>query len=289
MNARLISAETALAEGRRDDALADFAAALTEEPTQPASVYLQFTRQLYRAGRHAEGERWAAQGVVRYAGAAELWHIRGVFLRTLRRRPEALAALDRAIALKPDDTNARINRANLLLDMSDGAGAVAAFAGLVAEAPGDATLHFHLARALAASGRSDLAADSFRRALAIEPTNLEIWRQFARVVNASRGLGEAEAVLDEGLAANADAQPLLEARALLLRAAGAPGRTEAYLQGLVERYPDQAWIHFHLGDLVVTADRPRGLAHLWRALALAPRRPRSHAVADPGPRNQPRP
>jgi protein O-GlcNAc transferase len=253
-----------------DDALAEIAAALTADPAQPPTAYLQLVRQLYQAQRYAEGEHWAAQGLVRHPGSHELWNIRGVFLRVLQRRPEALAALDRAIVLKPDEAGARVNRGNLLLDMGDGAAAAAAFTALVAEAPGSPLLHHHLGRALTVAGRPDLAAESFRKALAIKPDQVETWQQLARLMNDWRGPAEAEAILDEGLAANPNDLRLSEAKALVLRASGQRGRTETYLQDLAERYSDLAWVHFHLGDLVAADDRPRGLAHLRRALALEP-------------------
>ncbi|HEV7384283.1 MAG TPA: tetratricopeptide repeat protein, partial [Phenylobacterium sp.] len=162
-----------------DDAWAQAAAALSRDPGQPPTAYLQLARQLYQLRRYAEGERLAAEGLARHPQAHELWNIRGVFLRMLRRRPEALAALDRAIALRPGELGPRINRGNLLLDMGEGAGAATAFAELVAEAPGDALLHHHLGRALGAAGRPDAAAESFRKALAIRPERLETWRELA--------------------------------------------------------------------------------------------------------------
>lgn len=261
-----------------NDTPAALVATLTQSPDQPPEVYLQLALELYQAQRHAEGERWAAAGLSRYPDAAGLWNMQGVFLRMLRRRPEALAALDRAIALNPSELGARVNRGNVLLDMGDGTAAAAAFAQLVAEAPDNPVLHHHHGRALDLAGQPDLAEQSFRQALALRPAQVETWLQFARQMNNRRGGAAAEAVLNEGLAANPDSQPLLEAMGLVLRASGDRARTQVFLEGLATRHPHVAWIHFHLGDMVAGDDRARGLAHLRRAVALAPDN-RDHIVA----------
>jgi len=253
-----------------NDTPAALMAALTQDPAQPAEAYLQLVRELYQAQRHAEGERWADAGLLRHPETFGLWNMQGVFLRMRQRRPEALAAFDRAIALNPLELGPRVNRGNVLLDMGDGAGAAAAFAELVAEAPDNPVLHHHLGRALDLAGQPDRAAEAFRRALAIRPEQAETWLQFARQVNARRGGAAAEAVLNEGLSANPDNHALLEARGLVLRASGERARTLAFIEDLAQRFPDVAWIHLHLGDMVAADDRARGLTHLRRAVALAP-------------------
>ena len=253
-----------------NDTTAELGAALARDPAQPAAAYLDLARQLYQAQRHVEGERWAAAGLSRHPESFELWNLRGVFLRMMQRRPEALAALDRAIALNPLELGPRVNRGNVLLDMGDGAGAAGAFAELVAETPDNPVLHHHLGRALDLAGQPDPAAEAFRRALVIRPTQVETWLQFARQMNARRGPTAAEAVLNEGLSANPDNLALLEAMGLVLRASGQRARTQAFLEDLVQRFPDLAWVHLHLGDMVAGEDRARGLTHLRRAVALAP-------------------
>lgn len=75
-------------------------------------------RELYHAGRYAEGERFTAQATAAHPEAPSLWNIHGVMLRQLRRPREALAALDRARALQPAHRGARVNSASVLLDLA---------------------------------------------------------------------------------------------------------------------------------------------------------------------------
>jgi predicted Zn-dependent protease len=121
LDARIAAAEAAIREGRRDEAIAGLTAALTDDPTLPAEVWLMLGRQFYAAGRYREAEPWTARAVAQHPGAHGLWNIHGVMLRLLRRPAEAVAALDRAIALAPDEIGPRANRGAVLLDMGDGA------------------------------------------------------------------------------------------------------------------------------------------------------------------------
>jgi len=268
MDAAVAAAEAALGEGRRDAAIAGLIAALTDGATEDAEAYLLLGRQLYLAGRHAEGARWTARGVERHPQAYALWNLQGVLLRLLRRPAEALEALERAIALAPAEEGARVNRGAVLLDLGRAREARDAFAELCEAAPGSAAHLSNLARAEAALGETGAARDRLRQALAAKPDHVEAWLQLAALDRARPQA--AAAVLDEGLAANPDDPRLAEAKALALRTAGRPAEAEAYLAGLLPRLDGQAFVHFQLGDLIVERDRARGVAHLRRALALSP-------------------
>ncbi|HEV2531877.1 hypothetical protein [Phenylobacterium sp.] len=83
-----------------------------------AEAALARARELYHAGRFADGARFTEQAVAAHAEAPDLWNIHGVMLRQLGRGHEALGALDRALSLKPDHPGARVNRAGVVLDLA---------------------------------------------------------------------------------------------------------------------------------------------------------------------------
>ncbi|MDB5418500.1 MAG: hypothetical protein JWP50_1919, partial [Phenylobacterium sp.] len=130
MDQRLSAVDEALKVGRTADAVSLLIEVLTEDPAQTAQVYRVLLVQLYRLGRSAEGEAWAARAVGRHPRELELWNLRGVFLRQLKRYPEALAALDEAVRLNPKLVSPQINRGNVLLDLEDGPRAEAVFSKL---------------------------------------------------------------------------------------------------------------------------------------------------------------
>jgi Flp pilus assembly protein TadD len=125
--------------------------------------------QLYRAGRHVEGEVWAARAVERHPRDVDLWNLRGVILRQLKRYPEALAAIDEAIRLNPNLAPPQVNRGNLLLDLGEAARAEAVWTKLARGDPRNPELQRQLGRALQKQGKIDQAMVRWRQATALTP------------------------------------------------------------------------------------------------------------------------
>ena len=93
---------------------------------------------------------------------------RALGLRREGRLPEAVAAYDAALALRPGSIAARFNRANALQALERHAEAEDAFARLLALAPGDAEALNNRAVSLASLGRHEEAlasCDAARRCL----------------------------------------------------------------------------------------------------------------------------
>lgn len=91
---------------------------MPEAVLETAEAALAHARALYAGARYAEGAAFTAGAVAAYPEAADLWNVHGVMLRMTRRPEEALAALDRVLALKPDHPGARVNRAGVVLDLA---------------------------------------------------------------------------------------------------------------------------------------------------------------------------
>ncbi|WP_395671812.1 tetratricopeptide repeat protein [Phenylobacterium sp.] len=270
MSDRLALAEAALKTGRRAEAIAHILAALGENPERPVGVYRALLLQLYRENRFAEGEDWAERAVARHPRDFELWNMRGVILRQLRRYPEAVAALDQAIKIQPSHPSPAINKANVLMDMGEYARAEGLLAKLVRHAPKDAELQRQYGRSLMRQGKREPARARLRQAVALNKGLVEAWMDLTGLFNEEHKNAEAEATLDKALAANPDHPRLLEARALLMRRAGEARRAEAYLRELLPRHPNAAWLHYQLGATLSDYDREAGNVHLRRAVELAP-------------------
>lgn len=271
MNQRLAAAEEALKAGRGADAIGHLIQALTEDPAQAVQVYRVLLVQLYRAGRTEEGEIWSARAVERHPRDPELWNIRGVFLRQLKRYPEAIAALDEAIKLSPRNSSPQVNRGNVLLDMNEGARAEAVFAKLVRTDPRNAELQRLLGRALHKQGKTDTAMVRWRQAVALNKQLVDAWLDIAGALNEDLRQAEAHEVLDKAVAANPDNAKLHEARIVLFRRAGELRKAEAYIQEhLLPRMADVAWVQYQLGATITEYDRDRANLHLRRAVELDP-------------------
>jgi predicted O-linked N-acetylglucosamine transferase (SPINDLY family) len=270
MDQRLVAAEEALKAGRGQEAIEPIISVLTETPEQALQVYRVLLVQLYRAGRPTEGEIWVARAIERHPREGELWNFRGVFLRQLKRFPEALAAFDQAIKLNPKAVGPQQNRGNVLMDLGEPARAEAMFAKLVRAEPRNAEFQRQLGRALNKQGKSEPAMVRWRQAVALKKDFVDAWLDMAGSLNERHRQDEAHAVIDKALAANPDAQRLYEARAILYRRAGQHPKAVEYLQGLLPRFGDAAWLHHQLGATLTDIDREKANLHLRRAVELAP-------------------
>ena len=207
-----------------------------EDPAQAAEPDLEPGRALYRAGRSQDVLDWVQAMLADHPESYGLLNLRGAALRSLKQPEAAIEALRRAIVLAPGEVGARMNLGAAMLDLR----------------------------------RLEEAQAAFEGATEAQPDYAEGWRQVAGLRQMRGDIGGAEAALNAGLNANPDHPRLTEGLVLLLRTTGQAGRAEAYLASLLPRLDAEAWIHFHLGDLISTRDRQTGNAHLRRAVALEP-------------------
>jgi predicted O-linked N-acetylglucosamine transferase (SPINDLY family) len=270
MDQRLVAAEEALKSGRAADAIQELARVLTEDPDFPSPIYRTLLLQLYRAGRSVEGETWSARAVERHPKDPELWNLRGVFLRQLKRFEEALEAIDQAIKFAPSQVGPQVNRGNILLDLGDGARAEAVFGKLVRTDPRNAEYQRQLGRALHKQGKIDPAMVRWRQALALKKDFVDAYLDMVGVYNEQHRQPQGHEVLAKALAVLPDEYRLHEAKIILFRRAGETRKAIAYMEELLPRFPGAAWLHFQLGATVTDLDRARANAELRHAIALAP-------------------
>jgi len=270
MSDRLVAAEAALKAGQTAQAIDHLVAAITEDPVRPVNVYRVLANQFYRAGRPAEGEIWAAKGIELYPKDMDLWNLRGVMLRQLKRYPEALQALNEACRLNPRDVAPQVNRGNIYLDTDDGVRAEAVFSKLVRQDPREATYQRQYGRALLKQGKRDAAMVRFRQAVALKKDFIDAWLDLAGQFNEDDRAEKAQEILEKALAANPGNPRLLEARAIVLRRSGQLRQAEAYLQSLLPEHEKAGWLHYQLGGVVSDYDRERANFHMRRAVELDP-------------------
>jgi protein O-GlcNAc transferase len=272
MTDRLAAAQAALNAGRKDEAVEHLTAAVTENPVRPAPVYRVLTSQLFAAGRYAEGEAFSAQGLKQHPRDYELFNIRGVLLRKLRRQADAVTVLEQAIKLQPKGLPAQQNLGNVLLDLGQAAKAEAVFSKLTRLDPRNPEFHRQLGRAMAKQGRIEPALMRFRQAINLQRNNIDAWLDIVGTLGEEFRGGEAIETLDKAVAANPGNQRLLEAKALTLRRAGDTAAADAFLQSLLPSNPDAAWLHHQLGVSLADRNRTRSNEHMERAVQLDPQR-----------------
>jgi predicted O-linked N-acetylglucosamine transferase (SPINDLY family) len=270
MSDRLAAAEAALKAGRRDEAIDQLAAAVSENPALPARIHHALLVQCYQAGRYEEGLAWAEKATAQHPRDVDLANIHGVLLRRLGRLEEALVALDQAQRIDPRSEGPQSNRCNVLLDLGRGGKAEEGLAKLVRLHPRNGEYQRLLGRALKLQGKTDPALVRFRQAVAIKKDLIEGWLDLAGTLAELNRFKQSEETLDKALAANPNDVRLLESKAAIIRRAGQNRRAEEYLQGLLPQHADQAWLQHQIGVTLVEYDRERGNVHLRRAVELDP-------------------
>lgn len=244
--------------------------ALLADSSPAVEACLSLARQLHGAQRFAEGERLTVHAVAIHPIAKDLWNIRGVFLRTLRRPSEAISAFAKAIRIDPTYSGAMINRGNVLLDIDQCEAALESFQSAVQVDPQGALPRTMVGRAYLRLGRTREAVEQFTQATTLQPGYVEAWMMLVSALNDAGQRDAADIAISESLCANPDSQKLLEAKALLLRISGRRQEAREFLTTLLHRMPTAPWIHFHLGDLLAVTDPVRAIGHLRKAVDLAP-------------------
>lgn len=267
---RFAEAEAAFKAGRADEGLTLAEAQLAADPKAPAQLYRNLAAMLFRRGQLARAETHARGGLAQHPKDIELHNILGVSLRRQGRGREALAALDAATKLDPRHIASLQNKGNVLNDLKEAAAAIEVFTKLVRQTPANADFQRGLGRAFVNAGDIDKAEMRFSLALKLKPDVVDNWLDMASLLAEAQRGEEALALLNRGVAANPAAMKLKEAYAVMLRRLGRRRDAEAYLAGLLEPHPDDAWVHYQLAATIHDYDRPRANTHYRRALGLEP-------------------
>jgi tetratricopeptide (TPR) repeat protein len=173
-------------------------AKLATPPAMSAETQERALIDHFNAGRHAEVETIASQLIAHQPDTGYAWKLLGAAL--LAQRKEALAALEQAVQLLPNDAHAHNNLGNVLNERGRHRDAEASYRRALALWPDFAEAHNNLGNALKQLGRMDEALASFRRALDINPDLADAHNNLGNAYRALERLEEAEACYHRALA-----------------------------------------------------------------------------------------
>ena len=144
--------------------------------TGPQRTEVERILMLFRQGRFAEMLEAAKPVAGRYPGVAILHSLLGGAYSKLDMRDEALDALGRALALNPNDPDARNAIGVVLTSMNRNEAAIAHLREAVRLRPDHVDAFSNLAIALDNAGQSAAAREAVDKALAISPRNANALR-----------------------------------------------------------------------------------------------------------------
>jgi tetratricopeptide (TPR) repeat protein len=141
-------------------------------------------------------------------------------LRVLGRHDEALAGIDRALELLPDDADAWIGRGRILLEMRAFEDALTCYDHALRWRPDDAKAHDHRSRALREIGRYEESLRSSEKSLQLKPDDSGALNSRANSLRMLGRVAEALEVYPRAIAAADAAGPLRFNHAVCLLVSG---------------------------------------------------------------------
>jgi tetratricopeptide (TPR) repeat protein len=230
------------AQGKVDEAIALYRAALVRDPTD-ALTYSNL------------GTALAAKGQL----------------------DDALVQYQRALDLAPNDADNHYNLANALTAQGKLLQAIGQFQEALRIEPGLAEAHLNLGNALTALGRAEEAAAHYRHAIELRPDMVEAVNNLGLVVAARGGLDDAIVLFRRALAIYPDFADAHSNLASALGQKGAFAEALTHLRRTVELMPDSANAHNELGVMLAQGDQlAEAIEHFRLAIGIEPTLAEAH-------------
>jgi tetratricopeptide (TPR) repeat protein len=232
-----------------------------------------------QTGHFGEAERLFQAAVRANPQAPQGWANLGQALFRLKRAPEALECLDRAIALDPSDSGILTQRGHILLALDRPQEALAIFEG---EARTHPIANYFCGLALAALDQHEAALERFDRALAIAPGDPEILYNRGVALMKLGRYAEAAAACDQALAKRPDHRSAWLNRGRALAQLNRYQEAIASYDAILQRDKDNADAHLNRALARLTlGDYPGGFADYewrWRRTGMPPQKPRGRPL-----------
>jgi tetratricopeptide (TPR) repeat protein len=242
----------------------------TQDPSQPEMAYLRYAVP-YSEGKQEKDDFASLQTVLVQLRDAEGLFYLGVALAALQRYEEALAAFNRAIALRPVDPGAWNNKGVALAALQRYEEALAAFNRAIELRPVDPEAWNNKGAALAHLQRYEEALAAFNRAIELRSDDPEAWANKGVALAALQRHEEALAAYDRAIALRPDYPDAWYNKGNALAALQRYEEALAAFNRAIALRPDypEAWVN--KGNALAALQRyEEALAAFNRAIALRP-------------------
>ena len=198
-------------------------------------------------------------------------HAYGTCLVRLKRRDEAIAVFQRAVALRPDDARERRLLASIQLMASKPHDAIATLSPILEGRAADSETLELAASAYEDAGDTANAVSTLRQAILLDPRNPNLYVDFANIAFAHQSFQVGIDVVTDGIGLQPQAAPLYVARGVLYVQLAEYDKAEADFEKANELDPSQSLSSAAQGLAAVEAnDLDRALATVQQRLARKP-------------------
>ncbi len=238
-------------------------------PQSTAVPELAALRMLLEAGNLTELERRARDLTALQPRNGAAWKALGVALALQQK--DALAALQRAAELLPEDAQAHANLGGELLRAARFAEAVASLRRAVQLSPGDADTLSNLGNALRGAGQAEEALANYQAAVNRSPGHARLHHNLANMLLSLNRAEQAALSYRRALELNPGLPEAHNNLAIALLAIDRPVEALAHARQALQLAPDSAAAYSTLGNALLDLSLFREAADAYRsALALKP-------------------
>ena len=170
----------------------------------PPKAKLNNLLENYKNGRYKETKKLAVSITKDFPKYSFGWKILGVVLGVLDRKSEAINAMQKAVALSPQDPEAHSNMGVTLKELGRLDEAEASYNQAIALKPDYSEAYSNLGVTLQELGRLDEAEASYNQAIALKPNFAKAYCNLGVTLKELGRLDEAEASFNQAIALNPD-------------------------------------------------------------------------------------
>ena len=275
--AALRDAHAAFEAGRTEAAARGFQAVLQDDPENLEAHYF-LAAIAHRDGQSADALAAVDRAIALRPDSADCHNLRGLSLMALGRHEDACAALRHAMACEPGFADAANNLGAALEAMGDMAQAETAYRAAIDRDAAYAQAHANLSRVLLATGRPADAEAACRRALALQPGLADARFNLAVAQQRQGAYAEAEETVEGALAAASEDAGLWRFLGVLRHGRADLDGAESALRRALELQPSLPEAHDNLAGVYLDQGQADAAETSFRkALALDPKNSRTHS------------
>ena len=231
----------------------------------------------FQNGRYGDAEKLAAPITQEFPEHPFAWKVLGVVLGATGRKSQAEQAMQKAVALSPQDANTHNNLGVILQELGRLDEAEASFLQAIALKPVLAESHNNLGVTLKELGRLDEALASYNQAIALKPDYAEAHNNLGVTLADLGRFDEALASYNQAIALMPDYAEAHFSLGITLKELGRLNEALASYNQAIASKPDYAEAHNNLGVTLKELGRlDEALASYNQAIELKPDYPEAH-------------